>query len=487
MRFCCAVDQENELGGRRMSFTSAGIAMGPLPTKAKLPDATIHILMYFESVESLPSEDDLVPVVRKAFEYERLAGTPTGIFGKNNWRFQKCDPPIHPQRMIRSANVLCKTSDAVINIIEEEMDLSLRGRKVDTDDNRCLPWWEFFRIANTGVGNSLLCFRIDHALTDGISLAKLFSNLITNMDGSPMIDFFPASLVSRFKGTLYNRSSLMLKLIPSFFRVLTQPSARFDDDVSFGLPKTDAYQVYSGIRKCVMFDPIPLDFVKRLKNELGVSLNDIMITAISRAIRDYCIHRRCTVLQDKKAKVRCRAAMYIGAPDMSKDKSLILRNKWAAASIDIGLGHIDILKQLKTISTETMKLKRSPVAICQIAAQNKLAPLLPFEFVRQQAYSLLAQHTLNCTSAFGPQKQVMIAGKPCKEIRFVVNHLIPVASILSYNNEILTSLTVDDKENPDVHLLPQLYCNAFVLMAKETSVEIPKSVMESSKGKDQVH
>jgi len=81
----------------------------------------------------------------------------------------------------------------------------------------------------------------------------------------------------------------------------------------------------------------------------------------------------------------------------------------------------------------------------------------------------------------------MIAGKPCKEIRFVVNHLIPVASILSYNNEILTSLTVDDKENPDVHLLPQLYCNAFVLMAKETSVEIPKSVMESSKGKDQVH
>lgn len=36
---------------------------------------------------------------------------------------------------------------------------------------------------------------------------------------------------------------MILKLIPSLFRVLTQPSAKFDDDVSFGLPKTDAYQV----------------------------------------------------------------------------------------------------------------------------------------------------------------------------------------------------------------------------------------------------
>jgi len=483
-----SAEHANEMRGRRMSYTSAGIAMGAFPTKSKACDPIIHILMYFESTESLPSVDDLVPLVRKAFEYERLAGTPTGTLGKNNWRFQKSDNPVHPQSMIRSINMSCKTSDEVINIVEDGMDLSLRGRKQNIDDDECLPWWEFFRIVNTGVGNSLLCFRVDHTLADGVSLAKFFSSLITNMDGSPMIDFIPSSLASRFKGTLYNRGLMALKLIPSFFRVLTQSSARFDDEISFGHLKKNEYQVYSGIRKCVMFDPIPLDFVKSLKNELGVSLNDIMITAISRAIRDYCLHRRCTVLQEKGAKVRCRTIINIAAPDESNDdKSCILRNRWAAASIDLALGQEDILTQLKNINTETMRVKRSPIALCQIAVQNALAPLLPIDFVRQQAYAGFVQHTLNCTNMFGPQEQVMIAGKPIKEIRFVINNLIPVATIVSYNHEILTSLTVDNKDNPDVHLLPQLYCNALVSMAKKTSIEIPKSLLTSSEGEDQVH
>jgi len=92
----------------------------------------------------------------------------------------------------------------------------------------------------------------------------------------------------------------------------------------------DAYlhQVYSGNRKCVMFHPVPLDFVKILKNELNVSLNDIMLVAISQAIRNYCLHRKCGILKEKGVKVRCRATMSVAVADGSRDRSSILSNKW---------------------------------------------------------------------------------------------------------------------------------------------------------------
>ena len=71
----------------------------------------------------------------------------------------------------------------------------------------------------------------------------------------------------------------------------------------------------------------PTFFVKDLKDKLKVSFNDIVMTAISQAIRDYCFHCNCSVLQNMGEKVQRRAIMMVGLPNNTTDKPLMLGNR----------------------------------------------------------------------------------------------------------------------------------------------------------------
>ena len=63
--------QNNDV--RRMSYTSALVAMGSLPETTKVCDPLIHLLISFDGTDC-PSEDDLVPLVYELMKYERMAG-----------------------------------------------------------------------------------------------------------------------------------------------------------------------------------------------------------------------------------------------------------------------------------------------------------------------------------------------------------------------------------------------------------------------------
>ena len=56
-------------------------------------------------------------------------------------------------------------------------------------------------------------------------------------------------------------------------------------------------------------------------------------------------------------------------------------------------------------------------------------------------------------------------------MKFNGDHILPMMAIFSYNNQIFISLTIDDKENKDVHILPRLYYKALSLLAKEAEIE----------------
>ena len=67
----------------------------------------------------------------------------------------------------------------------------------------------------------------------------------------------------------------------------------------------------------VVFEDIPLEFVKVIKDKANASLNDILMTALSQAIHDFCTHHSCPVIRQIGEKTLCRALMIVGFP--SKD------------------------------------------------------------------------------------------------------------------------------------------------------------------------
>ena len=81
-------------------------------------------------------------------------------------------------------------------------------------------------------------------------------------------------------------------------------------------------------RKLAVFDTVPLDFIKAIKNAAEVSLNDVLLTTWSRAVHEYCAIQECPVLKEKGEKLLYRILMPFGFPHKNNDPVSALRNTW---------------------------------------------------------------------------------------------------------------------------------------------------------------
>ena len=78
--------------------------------------------------------------------------------------------------------------------------------------------------------------------------------------------------------------SVGIKVAKSAFDVLTLGLSQFDSDTKFSHPKK-ATMCMTPTRKTVLFPTLRLDFVKQLKNKAHVTVNDILLSAFTGAMR----------------------------------------------------------------------------------------------------------------------------------------------------------------------------------------------------------
>lgn len=305
---------------RRISFTSASMAMGPWPEKVNMCDPIINAAIFMDEI---PDRIELLKLVEHALTFERMAGVPTGTVGKNDWYFREIEQ-IDPNSLIREVSMAGNERD-LIDFIGVHMQDSLRD---PVSRGQELPWWEFLVIKNTGTCSSAVVLRIEHVLADGLSLVKLFEQFLRREDGSPVGELIPKSMGNKFKKQKKNKLSMYCKVIPSLGKVLTLPSSKFDHDTTFS-KAANKNMTYSGNRKAIVFKTIPLALIKDLKNAYGVTVNDVLFTSLSIAISSY--NGDCSVTSKKGKRLQCRALMPIALPRSDDDnvtKSKALRNKW---------------------------------------------------------------------------------------------------------------------------------------------------------------
>ena len=121
---------------RRMSFSSAAIAMGCMPDFVDLVEPVIQVLMSFENMENCPTEQDLIPLVQTLFQIKRMAGIPNRVVGSSSdWHFKPSPDPIDPQRMIRLLDADCDTIEEMADLVQQQGIEQLRS------ESRNLPWW----------------------------------------------------------------------------------------------------------------------------------------------------------------------------------------------------------------------------------------------------------------------------------------------------------------------------------------------------------
>uniref|UniRef100_A0A7S3VBI0 Diacylglycerol O-acyltransferase n=1 Tax=Chaetoceros debilis TaxID=122233 RepID=A0A7S3VBI0_9STRA len=219
---------------RRPSFTTQLMVQGTFPRSVNLQPPTINALISFEgSQENCPTEGDLVPIVEHLCgHHPRLSGIPTSSVSSrfSNFHFEPCDiNSIDPKDMIRTVELDCDSLDDVIAAVDEEVNLCLRH------EERNLPWWEFVILSNRGKAESIVIFRVDHAIGDGISVGKVCTSILTNLNGSPVQDFLPKGMKSN-KDSVLRQSKLALawKLMCGMTKVVMLPFIRSDHKTAFG-------------------------------------------------------------------------------------------------------------------------------------------------------------------------------------------------------------------------------------------------------------
>jgi len=468
--------------GRKMSFTSAGLAMGSWPESVKMCEPTINIVLYFETC---PSVSALInEVVCKFLEYERFSGVPVvvGKDGSNDWRFRNvatCDP----FQLVRTFTV---NGDKELHALLED---EICGGQLRVGRND-LPWWEFVRIENSqsskGSNSSVVVFRMDHTIGDGLSLVSIIEHIaVRTIDGSALSRLVMKQKFNKPKMGFCSKVQMAFKSILSFIKVLRLANGKYDDDTAFSW-NVNKDLVYNQQRKHLFFPDIPLGFVKDLKNAYGngATVNDIMLTIVSQTIHDYCQAQNDPMFANnqnlKKKSLQCRALMPIAFPLSEKDKqdkTMALRNKFVFLSTDLGVGVADTpIDRLHHICNTTAELKNSPIALVQQFIQTKIAPLLPTRLCRQTVYDTFTRHSLVLTNVPGPPESISIAGEPIQCCRMFINNLIPNLGILSYNGTIYSSISLDPNAIRNSSCLHYLFHKAFVQLANDLNVTVPSDL-----------
>jgi len=455
----------------RLSFTSVGLGIGSFPPIANVKEPIINTAVYFAPTDCPSNKAVVDSIIIPLLEYVRLSTVPD--LDNKICRSDDGMKKVNPNDLIRELNI--NGDEALLNkfIVDHCQDTLGEGRGD-------LPWWEILIIRNSNKNAPSACvLRFHHVIGDGLALVAAFNKLLTTEDGkeiqSPISFKSGASKKKRGKKSIL---STLWSLVEATGHCLTLAATKYDDDTVFS-KMNHSKMKHSGKREAVIFPTVSLDFIKQLKTAASVTVNDVLMTAVSQAIHDYCKLQNDTVLAEKGSDVQCRGLLPVGFPrneDELKDNSTAFRNMWCMVSCDIGVGFTDILDRLKHIHAKTTEMKEKPRAYMQLKIQNGLGPYVPVSAGQHTVFDTFSRHSLVLTNVPGPSDTVCFAGKKVEGVQLFFDNLLTQVDLISYAGKVFGNIIFDAEQLPESEVFGKLYLQALVELAKRLNVDVPAGI-----------
>ncbi len=349
------------------------------------------------------------------------------------------------------------------------------------------PLWQFYLIENYLDGNVLMA-RIHHAVGDGAALVHV---LLSLADSSPEGTWKPPRrrrvrdrghpLARWVRGTartaldvLETAVDLSAALVNQGLEVLSRPGhvlelldqgGRVTGSVAEVLAKLalmppDSPSVFKGklgvAKRVAWSDPIPLDDVKTVKRLLGATVNDVLVAALTGALRRYMMARG----DDPEGK-EVRAMVPVNV--RPKDAPVAMGNQFALVYLGLPVGIQDPLVRLFEVKRRMDHIKASPEALITFQiiralgrAPGELAgPLI--EYFASKASAVL-------TNVPGPPQKLYFAGRRFDTLVFWVPQSGNIGlglSIFSYGGDVTVGVMSDANLVPDPENVVQAYHQEF--------------------------
>ena len=324
------------------------------------------------------------------------------------------------------------------------------------------PLWQVHLIGNVGIEGNAVVIRTHHCIADGMALVAVMLNLTaSSAEDSLKLDPDETSeprrlssagnifrMVGKAAASLISTVTDREKIVDvarlggssalTTIRLLMKradPPSRFKGEL--GVPKLPVWS-----------RPIPLEDVKAIKNALGGTVNDVLLSAMTGGLRRYLIGKG-----DDVTGLRFRAAVPVNLRPPGRVHEL--GNQFGLVFLTLPVGIENPLERIAVLKRRMNRLKKSPEAIVAMGILKAIG-MTPIEIQRIMVNVFGAKTTAVITNVPGPPEPLYMAGEMVDTFMFWVPQSGRVGlgiSILSYAGKVRLGVVTDAGLIPDPELI----------------------------------
>lgn len=338
------------------------------------------------------------------------------------------------------------------------------------------PLWEAYLIEGLQGDRAACFFKVHHSVMDGVGSLAVFDALTQAHRAEPVR--VPRHVPALRSGSAGVRTGRLVRdavgnavaglgaAAAISARALLRPGETMDEmaraargirgllsDLTAPVTSDPLAQASTGIGRRLDAMALSLPRLRRIKDALGVTLNDVVLTAVSGAVGRYHTHRKVHLNE-----LHCMVPINL-RPDNERHA---LGNRVGAFNVALPVGERDPLVRLAQIRRQTGAAKSDRRGAAYPLVMRALAMMPGFAY-RLLAQTITGRINLICTNMPGPAGERYLAGARVDAIY----PFAPVAlgtplsiALMSYGDTYGVGIDTDPAAIPDPELLDRYLATA---------------------------
>jgi WS/DGAT/MGAT family acyltransferase len=349
----------------------------------------------------------------------------------------------------------------------EDQLKQLAGRIVSAPLDRHKPLWELWIVEGVDDDRFAIIAKIHHCMIDGLSgvdLTTILLDVVPRSDVERPPHWVPRSAPTPSQLAVAEAARLTRRLIDSLSslsetvregvaltdRTMDKTAAALNSLRSGWLTTADRTPLNPDIGPNRRFDwtETPLDEVKKIKNALGGSVNDVVLAITAGAVRRFLVDERDFDLTDVEFRVMNPVST------RSSDHRGALGNQVAMWLLDLPIQEPDPRRRLELVKEATTNLKKTNQALgaATLVEISSGTPITLLSLANRVVGSRIRPFNMTVTNIPGPQFPMYLL-----ESEMIVNYpMVPLwtqhglgIALFSYNRRMLWGIQADYDTLPD--------------------------------------
>jgi diacylglycerol O-acyltransferase len=328
------------------------------------------------------------------------------------------------------------------------------------------PLWQMHLVENYTSGSALIV-RLHHCMADGLTLVRVLLSIADKEPDAPWPE--PPKepprlpwLAELFRPAVTTASSVLraTDALHEGMETLIHPS-RLADAAKLGIGGAKAlgklllilpdrktvFKGSCGVAKRATWSlPIPVDDVKAVRRSMGGTVNDILLAAVTGALRRYMERRG-----EPTDGVNLHAVVPVSLRPLKDTDLNTLGNRFGLVFLSLPVGVREPTTRIRVLKQRMDAIKGSPEAVVTFGILSAMG-MTPVQIENIIVSIFGGKATSVMTNVPGPRETLYLAGRPIRGIMFWVpqpGRLGLGVSIISYAGQVALGVATDAGLVPD--------------------------------------